>query len=60
MPQTSIKDSRYLKSLMIDTFDIKKTVLVELDFLKHDEIESVFNKPLEIELWFRKEAPNKY
>ena len=34
--------SPYLKSLNLNVFDIKKTVFIELDFLKQDDIEEAF------------------
>lgn len=49
-----------MKQMNIQVFDIKKTVLVELDFLKQAEIEEAFSRPLELQLWLKKESDNSY
>ena len=40
--------SMFLKQLDINIIDIKKTVFVELDFMRQGEIEEAFARPLEV------------
>ena len=42
------QSSVFLQQLNIIVFDIKKTVFIELDFLKQGEVEEAFAKPLEV------------
>ncbi|CDW78943.1 c2 domain-containing protein 3 [Stylonychia lemnae] len=60
MSSQSTKESQHLKQLKIKVFDIKKTVLIELDYLNQKNIEELFSRPLEIELWYKREGANKY
>lgn len=49
-----------MKSLNLIVFDIKKTVWLDIDFSKQNEIEKEFAKPLEVQLWYKKENTLKY
>ena len=52
--QTS-QNSVFLRQLNLTVFDVKKTVFIDLDFSKQAEIEEAFSRPLELQLWLKKE-----
>ena len=54
------QSSVFLQQLNITVFDIKKTVFIELDFLKQGEVEEAFSKPLEVQLWLKREHTSRY
>jgi hypothetical protein len=46
----------------LGTFSLLKSTFIELDLSvhDHDEIESAFGKPIEVQLWYKKENTKKY
>ena len=55
--QGALHNSGYLKSLQLSVLDIKKTVFIEIDLLRHAEMQEAFSKPLEVSLWLKREHP---
>jgi len=50
----------FFKSVNMKVFSIGRTVFVNVNLANQKEMEQAFSKPLEIQLWFKKDSLTRY